>query len=78
VHAGSPMGLGHDMVVMIYRVQTAIIVIGHIIATLTAHRIMSALMEDRRLAVISEIPLAALMVGYTVFGLWLLSTPQIG
>jgi hypothetical protein len=78
VHAGSSMGLGHDMVVMIYRVQTAIIVIGHIIATLTAHRIASALTEERRLVVISEIPLALLMVGYTVFGLWLLSTPQIG
>jgi len=78
VHAGSPMGLGHDMVVMIYRVQTAIIVIGHIIATLMAHRIASALTEERQLAIVSEIPLALLMVGYTVFGLWLLSTPQIG
>jgi hypothetical protein len=72
------MGLGHDMVVLIYRVQTAIIVVGHIVATLRAHRIALAETDDRRKAVISEIPLALLMVGYTLFGLWLLSTPQIG
>lgn len=78
VHASSSMGLGHDMVVLIYRVQTAIIVIGHITATLMAHRIALTLTENRSQAVISEIPLAVLMVGYTLFGLWLLSTPQIG
>lgn len=77
-HAGSSMGLGAEMVVMIYRVQTAIIVLGHIVATLMAHRIAIAQTEDRRKAVIGEIPLALLMVGYTLFGLWLLSTPQIG
>jgi hypothetical protein len=78
VHESSPMGLGSDMVVLIYRVQTAIIVLGHIVATLLAHRIALAEMGDRRKAVTSEIPLVVLMVGYTLFGLWLLSTPQIG
>jgi hypothetical protein len=78
VHESSSMGLGHDMVVLIYRVQTAIIVIGHIVATLTAHLVAHTETDDRRKAVISEIPLAFLMVGYTLFGLWLLSTPQIG
>jgi hypothetical protein len=78
LHESSPMGLGHDMVVLIYRVQTAIIVVGHIVATLMAHVTALADAEDPRKAVISEIPLALLMVGYTLFGLWLLSTPQIG
>ena len=78
VHESSPMGLGHDTVVAIYRVQTAIIVTGHIVATLMAHRIALAHSDNRRKAVISEIPLAVLMVAYTLFGLWLLSTPQIG
>ena len=78
LHAGSSMGLGGDLVVMIYRVQTAIIVAGHITATLMAHRTAMAQTEDHRKAVISQIPLAALMVVYTLFGLWLLSTPQIG
>jgi hypothetical protein len=78
LHESSGMGLGHAMVVLIYRVQTAIIVTGHIVATLMAHRIALAETEDRSKAVLSEIPLAALMVGYTLFGLWLLSSPQIG
>jgi hypothetical protein len=78
LHESSPMGLGHEVVVLIYRVQTVIIVIGHIVATLVAHVMALAATDDRRKAVISEIPLALLMVGYTLFGLWLLSTPQIG
>jgi hypothetical protein len=78
VHAGSGMGLGYDMVILIYRVQTSIIVIGHIVATLTAHRLALAETKDRLKAVTSEIPLAVLMVSYTLLGLWLLSTPQIG
>jgi hypothetical protein len=28
--------------------------------------------------VLSQLPLAAVMVGYTLFGLWLLSTPAAG
>jgi hypothetical protein len=43
-----------------------------------AHRTVMAQTEDHRKAMISQIPLAALMVFYTLFGLWLLSTPQIG
>jgi hypothetical protein len=78
LHESSPMGLGHESVVMIYRLQTAIIVVGHILATLTAHLIALTETDDRRKAVISEIPLALLMVGYTLFGLWLLSTAKIG
>lgn len=78
LHAGSSMGLGHDAVVLIYRVQTAIIVAGHIMATLMAHRIALAQSETRSEAVVSQIPLAVLMVFYTLFGLWLLSSPQIG
>ena len=43
-----------------------------------AHQIALAETDDRRKAVVSEIPLVMLMVAYTLFGLWLLSTPQIG
>jgi hypothetical protein len=75
---GTTMGLGPDGVIAAYRAQTAIIVVGHIIATLAAHRIALAGATDRRKAVLQQIPLAVLMVGYTLFGLWLLSTPEIG
>jgi mannose/fructose/N-acetylgalactosamine-specific phosphotransferase system component IIC len=63
---------------MAYRAQTAIIVAGHVLATLAAHRIALSESADRRKAVLMGIPLAVLMVAYTVFGLWLLSTPEIG
>jgi hypothetical protein len=53
-------------------------VAGHIVATLTAHRIALSRSGDHRQVVVSQIPMAVLMVGYTLFGLWLLSTPQIG
>lgn len=75
---GTTMGLGPDGIVMAYRAQTAIIVAGHLLATLAAHRIALAETGSRRKAVLMGIPLAVLMVGYTVFGLWLLSTPDIG
>jgi hypothetical protein len=75
---GTTMGLGPDGVIAAYRAQTAIIVVGHILATLAAHRIALAEAGDRRKAVLMGIPLAVLMIFYTVFGLWLLSTPEIG
>ncbi len=40
-----------------------------------AHALAYRLTSDARSAAISQIPLAFLMVGYTVFGLWLLSSP---
>jgi hypothetical protein len=75
---GTTMGLGPEGVVAAYRAQTAIIVAGHILATLAAHRIALTECGNRRQAVLMGIPLAVLMVFYTVFGLWLLSTPEIG
>jgi len=78
LHHGSTMGLGPDGVINAYRAQTALIVVGHILSAWTAHRIALRLTPDRRKAIWSEIPLTVLMVGYTVFGLWLLSTPEIG
>jgi len=34
--------------------------------------------KDRRSTLLSQAPLAILMVVYTLFGLWLLSTPAAG
>jgi len=75
---GTTMGLGPDGVIAAYRAQTAIIVVGHILATLAAHRIALAETGDRRKAILMGIPLAVLMVFYTLLGLWLLSTPEVG
>ncbi len=67
-----------DAVALIWSVQTAVIVIGHLMGIFIAHVIALDICRDSRSAVRSQVFLAILMVGYTVFGLWLLSTPTIG
>jgi hypothetical protein len=62
----------------IWNAQTAAIVLGHVLAVLLAHETARRAIGDPRAAVLSQLPLAAVMVGYTLFGLWLLSTPVAG
>ncbi len=59
----------------IWQVQSGAIIGGHVLAVIVAHRAALDLHPSPRGAALAEIPLAALMVGYTVLGLWLLSTP---
>lgn len=66
-----------DGVSMIFNAETALIATGHVVGIVMAHLIATQLFADPRKAVISQIPLAALMVFYTAFGLWLLSTPRV-
>jgi hypothetical protein len=64
-------------VTWIFDTQTVAIALGHIIGIVIAHLIAMRLSPTPRQAILSQVPLAALMVFYTGFGLWLLSTPQI-
>ena len=58
---------------------TAVIAIitGHVVAVYLAHRTATRLEHDRRHAVRSQYPMTALMVAYTVCGLWILSQPIV-
>ncbi len=67
-----------DAVSLIWGFQTAVIVLGHVIGIFIAHVIALDIYQAPRTAVRSQIFPAILMVGYTVFGLWLLSTAAIG
>ncbi len=67
-----------DAVALIWGVQTAVIVLGHVIGIFIAHVIALGIYKSPRTAVRSQVFPAILMVGYTVFGLWLLSTAAIG
>ena len=67
-----------DAVTLIWGLQTTIIVLGHVIGIFIAHSIALNIYQAPRIAVKSQVFPAILMVGYTVFGLWLLSTPAIG
>lgn len=66
-----------DGVTLIFNTQTAVIALGHVIGIIMAHLMALRMLASARKAVISQIPLAALMVFYTGFGLWLLATPRI-
>ncbi|WP_157019234.1 hypothetical protein [Mesorhizobium xinjiangense] len=68
---------GADAAWIVWNLQAAAIVAGHILAVAVAHVAAYERERDARHAVVSQLPLALLMVAYTVFGLWLLSTPSV-
>lgn len=57
--------------------QVGLIVVGHIIAVYIAHIIAIHLFHDRRRAMVSQYPMLALMVLYTVFSLWIIAQPIV-
>ncbi|MEX2649634.1 MAG: hypothetical protein WD673_11530 [Alphaproteobacteria bacterium] len=59
----------------IWHAQVAIIVFAHVAAVAVGHGIAARRTDRHRDAVLGQAPLTVLMVGYTVFGLWLLATP---
>jgi hypothetical protein len=68
----------HADVTVIWNLQAAGIIAGHVVAVLVAHLITVRREPSHRAVLASQVPLAILMVGYTSFGLWLLSTPAAG
>ncbi|MFD2259232.1 hypothetical protein [Chelativorans composti] len=77
-HVQAGIVLGSDAAWYIWNAQAAAIIAGHVLAVMLAHLVAWRLHGSARRATISQIPMALLMIGYTVFGLWLLSTPSIG
>jgi len=70
--------MDHEVAALVFRLQTAIIVAGHVMAVAAAHIIVLRATGSARQAVLGLLPLNLLMVGYTMFGLWLLATPVAG
>lgn len=60
----------------IWLTQASAVVIGHVIAILLAHALALHAFGTTRRATLSQAPLAAFMVLYTFFGLWLLASPR--
>lgn len=67
----------HDSVQAIWNTQVAVIVTAHVLAVCIAHLVAGARAGGTGTALRAQLPMTTLMVGYTVFGLWLLSTPAI-
>ena len=65
----------HASVELIWYAQTSAIVAAHVAAVVVLHGLAGEKESGRMTAIRSEIPLTVLMIGYTLFGLWLLSTP---
>jgi hypothetical protein len=78
MHVQAGLLMGADSAWLVWNLQSAAIIGGHVLAVAVAHVIAARLYGDARNAALSQLPLAALMVGYTVFGLWLLSSPTAG
>lgn len=58
-----------------WHMQVGIILLGHVASVVLAHRVALRVFPGRRAALISQLPLLALMVGFTIFGLWILAQP---
>lgn len=65
-----------NTVEIIWLSQAAAVIIGHILAVLLAHAMAIKIFNKARSATISQIPLAAFMILYTLLGLWLLASPR--
>lgn len=76
VEAGIVMGAHSAW--LVWNLQAVAIVGGHVLAVLVAHVLAWRLHPSATSASLSQLPLTVLMIGYTVFGLWLLSTATAG
>ena len=79
-HLGVQAGvlMGADRVWLLWNLQAGAIVGGHLLAVLVAHAVAFRLHGTAARATRSQVPLALLMIGYTVLGLWLLAAPTAG
>ena len=60
---------------VIWHTQVALILLGHIASVYLAHVEALRLFPSARRAALSQLPMLALMVLFTTFGLWILSLP---
>ncbi len=61
---------------IIWLTQCAAIVLGHVLAVLVGHHIMTELYGRGWRAILAEVPLSVLMILYTMLSLWLLASPR--
>jgi len=57
--------------------QVGLIVSGHLLAVVAAHQVVVRQASDARHRLLAHGPLVALMVGYTVLSLWIVSRPVV-
>ena len=89
--ASDPFGVGWDLFAtrtyrldigivnakMVWYVAVIAIVAGHVMAVYLAHVMALRVFPSTRKALVSQLPMMALMVGYTMVSLWILSQPIV-
>jgi hypothetical protein len=78
MHVQAGLVLGARATWVFWNIQAGAIIVGHLVAIAMAHVIAWRIHGNARDAAMSQILLATLMVFYTAFGLWLLSSPTAG
>ena len=58
---------------LVWYTQVIMIIVGHVAAVLIAHMVMVRLISDQRKVLVSQLPILALMILYTISSLWILS-----
>jgi hypothetical protein len=78
-HSWNPLGWGEYGITkavtpagVVWWIQVVLIVFGHVVAVFAAHR-LALRASTRGRALLMQLPLVALMVAYTVAGLWVLA-----
>ncbi len=89
--ASDPFGLGWDLfgtahyrlniglvgALFVWYTSVISIVVGHVIAVCIGHLLAFRVLRDRKSVLVSQVPMLALMIFYTVFSLWILAQPLI-
>jgi hypothetical protein len=60
---------------IIWHTQVGVILAGHVVSVYLAHVVSLSLFGNARKAMLSQLPMLLLMVGFTAGGLWILSLP---
>ncbi|MCP4330165.1 MAG: hypothetical protein GY791_17210 [Alphaproteobacteria bacterium] len=62
---------------IVWYVSVTAIVLGHVIAVYLAHAMALRTYSTNRAAIASQIPMVALMIGYTMLSLWIVAQPIV-
>jgi hypothetical protein len=76
--AGYQVNIGFVSPYFFWYAAVTLIVLGHVIAVYIAHVVAMRVFRSRKAALVSQVPMVALMVGYTMVSLWILAQPIVG
>jgi len=76
--AGYQVNIGILSPYFVWYSATAAIVIGHVLSVYIAHVVAMRLFVTRTGALVSQIPMVLLMIGYTMLSFWIMAQPIVG